>query len=258
MPLRGSSLGLKDGDTLTLYDLTVGMMLTSGNDSANAVATALAGSIENFAVMMNDRAEDIGMKNTYFVTPSGLDKSNHHSTAHDMALLTAQAVKSDIFCEIVSSKSANITISGEEVTVYNHNRLLSMDDNIFGVKTGYTEKAGRCLVSAENYNGNVLICVTPSCPNDWEDHLALYLECEAEYTEQKVKCEKTVDVVGAECDTFSCSYKGERYTLSQISVCEYIYPFVYAPIKKWKRWARCSFTAMTDYWKDCRLRQMRM
>ncbi|MGN1203266.1 MAG: D-alanyl-D-alanine carboxypeptidase family protein, partial [Eubacterium sp.] len=161
---EGSSLGLKAGDTLTLNDLVIGMMLTSGNDSANAIACFLSGDLEEFSALMNKRAGEIGMYNTYFVTPSGLDEGGHHSTAHDMALLTAVAVKNETFCKIVSMQSAKITISSNEVVVYNHNKLLSMDNDIFGVKTGYTEKAGRCLVSAKKYHGNKLICVTLNAP----------------------------------------------------------------------------------------------
>lgn len=233
--VEGSSLGLKENDELTLYDLICGMMLTSGNDSANAVAIFMSGSIESFAVLMNKRAEEIGMKNTYFVTPSGLDEGEHHSTAYDMALLTAQAISIDTFCDIVSKQSAEITIGKTKTTVYNHNRLLSMDKDIFGVKTGFTEKAGRCLVSAKNYNGNQLICVTLCCPDDWNDHISLYSECEKKYYEAKAENMRDITIVGAEKDKVRCSFSKTYYTLSQIKVVEYYYPFVYAPIKKGDR-----------------------
>lgn len=230
--VEGSSLGLKLDDKLTLYDLVCGMMLTSGNDSANAVAIFLAGSLEAFSTMMNVRAEEIGMKNSYFITPSGLDEGNHHSTAYDMALLTATAVKCDVFCEIVSKQNAQIVVNNEKRTVYNHNRLLSMNKNIFGVKTGFTEKAGRCLVSAENYNGNKIICVTLSCPNDWDDHLKLLEEAHKKYKKVKVKNSINITVVGGEKDSICCSYKSEYCLLGDVDVREYYFPFVYAPIKK--------------------------
>ncbi|MDD6728359.1 MAG: D-alanyl-D-alanine carboxypeptidase [Eubacteriales bacterium] len=230
--VEGSSLGLKANDTLTLYDLLCGMMLTSGNDSANAVAEFIDGSKENFAVMMNRRADEIGMKNSYFVTPSGLDEGNHHSTAYDMALLTAQAIKSDVFCDIVSKQCADIKISGKDVTVYNHNRLLSADKDIFGVKTGYTDKAGRCLVSAKNYQGNRLICVTLCCPDDWNDHLSLYDECEKMYSKATANNIRSIAVVGGQQNSVNCSYSKEFYTLSQIDVEEYYFPFIYAPVRK--------------------------
>lgn len=229
---EGSSLGLCENDKIILYDLVVGMMLTSGNDSANAVAVFLTGSIENFSKLMNNRAKEIGMDDTYFVTPSGLDEGNHHSTAYDMALLTAAAIENNTFCEIVSKQSAEITINSQKKTVYNHNKLLSTDKNIFGVKTGYTDKAGRCLVSAEKYKGNKVICVTLSCPDDWNDHVNLLNECEKKYKKVTVKNNIKVSVVGGNVDFVSASYSIKIYTLSDIKVKEYYKPFVYASVKK--------------------------
>lgn len=229
---EGSSLGLREGDKLTLYDLVVGMMLTSGNDSANAVAYFISGSVEGFSVIMNRRAQEIGMKNSFFVTPSGLDAENHHSTAYDMALLTAAAVKSDIFCEIVSKKSAEITISQNKITVYNHNRLLAMDESFFGVKTGFTKKAGRCLVSAKKYEGNTLICVTLSAPDDWNDHKSLLGECEKKYKKTTVSSSVEISAVGAQKSKITGSYRKEYYLLEEVKVKLYYFPFVYAPVKK--------------------------
>ncbi len=229
---EGTSLGLREGDKLTLYDLVTGMMLTSGNDSANAVAYFISGSIEGFSVIMNRRAAEIGMKNSFFVTPSGLDAENHHSTAYDMALLTAAAVKSDVFCEIVSKKSAEITIGQNKITVYNHNKLLAMDENFFGVKTGFTKKAGRCLVSAKKYEGNKLICVTLNAPDDWNDHKILLKECESKYRKTEVSSSVKIPAVGAQKNEISVSLKKEYYLLEDVNVKLYYYPFVYAPVKK--------------------------
>lgn len=232
---EGSSLGLREGDTLTLYDLVVGMMLTSGNDSANVVAYFLSGGLDEFSVCMNKRAAEIGMNNSCFVTPSGLDEGEHHSTAYDMALLTSVAVQNDIFCEIVSKQSAQITIGKNQVTVYNHNKLLARNENIFGVKTGYTKKAGRCLVSAENYNGNKLICVTLSAPDDWNDHISLLSECEKKYNEYEISDTIEIDVVGSNVDIIKASYKKKYYLLSDLRFEIYHSPFVYAPVKKGDR-----------------------
>lgn len=229
---EGSSLGLKAGDTITLYDLIIGMMLTSGNDSANAVAYFLSGSLEEFAALMNSRAGEIGMSNTYFVTPSGLDEGGNHSTAYDMALLASAAVQNNTFCDIVSRKSEKITVGNSEITVYNHNKLLSMDDNIFGIKTGYTEKAGRCLVSAKNYNGNKLICVTLCAPDDWNDHIALFSECEKKYNEYEISDTINISVVGGSADCITASYKKKYCVLSDLRFEIYRSPFVYAPVKK--------------------------
>lgn len=221
---EGSSIGLKADDTITLYDLVVGMLLASGNDSANCVAFYLSGSIEEFAKLMNERAKQIGMENTVFVTPSGLDEGEHHSTAYDMALLACEAIKNETFNNITSMKSAEITISGNKQTIYNHNKLLSMDENIFGVKTGYTTKAGRCLVSAKNYNGNKIICVTLNAPNDWQDHINLYSECESKYIKRNIECKLNISAVGGNKDTISCSYSNEIYTINEVQVKVYYYP----------------------------------
>lgn len=228
---EGSCLGLRAGDKLTFYDLVVGMMLTSGNDAANAVAFLISGGLDDFADLMNKRAAELGMKNTNFVTPSGLDEGDHHSSAYDMALLTAKAVEYPEFCKITALKSADITINGEKLTVYNHNKLLSYDEDIFGVKTGFTEKAGRCLVSAKNYEGNKIICVTLNAPDDWNDHKKLYAECEKKYSKYAVKSEITLPVVGGVKESAKCSYNKDYYSLSSPEIQVYYYPFAYAPLK---------------------------
>lgn len=123
----GTLLYLKEGDRITLYDLAAAMLIVSGNDCADASAIAVAGSIEDFVHLMNKRADKIGMENTVFVTPSGLDSKNHHSTARDMALLTCEALKNESFAKIVCSPSMKITVNGEEKTIYNHNKLLKLN-----------------------------------------------------------------------------------------------------------------------------------
>lgn len=229
---EGSSLGLKENDTITLRDLVTGMMLTSDNDSANAAAYFLAGGIKEFAGMMNERAAKIGMRDTLFVTPSGLDEGDHHSTAYDMALLTAQAVENEIFSSIVSMKSAEITISSKPVTVYNHNRLLSLDKDIFGVKTGFTKKAGRTLVSAKKYNGNIIIAFTLNAPDDWNDHLKLYDECTGRYSLNRAEGTVNIPVAGGQTQNLTASYSKDFCTLEQTVCVLYYYPFVYAPVAK--------------------------
>lgn len=232
---EGSSLGLRANDTITLYDLIVGMMLTSGNDSANAAAYFLSGGLEEFAQLMNKRAAELGMKSSHFVTPSGLDEGDHHSTAYDMALLGAAAVQNETFCKISAMKSADIIISDKKVTVYNHNKLLARDEAFFGIKTGFTSKAGRCLVSSKNYNGNKLICVTLNAPDDWNDHVNLMSECEKKYNEYEVADKLEINVVGAQVDTISASYQQKYYILSDLRIEIYHSPFVYAPVKKGER-----------------------
>ncbi len=172
--VEGSSLGLRAGDTLTLCDAVCGMLLSSGNDAANAVALSLAPTLPDFAAMMNEKATALGMKDTSFVTPSGLDAEQHLSTAYDMALLGAAVLQEPVLANICKQKSAPITINEREITVKNHNRLLSLYSDSVGLKTGYTKKAGRCLVSAAVRDGLVLVAVTLNAPNDWEDHVGLY------------------------------------------------------------------------------------
>lgn len=173
----GSSMYLKDGEIITLTELTKGMMMVSGNDAANAIAISIAGSMEKFAQLMNEKAKQIGMKNTNFVTPSGLDDENHYSTAYDMALLCAYAMDNETFRNIVSQKSITVKYVYPESKTQictNHNKLLSLYEDCVGIKTGFTEKAGRTLTSAAERDGIRLIAVTLNDGNDWADHQALY------------------------------------------------------------------------------------
>ena len=175
--IEGSSMGLRPGDTVTKRMLCYGMMLPSGNDAANASAVAVAGKIDEFVQLMNDKANELGLENTHFVTPSGLDDytDEHYSTAYDMARLTAYAMQNDDFKEICATKEISFEV-GEERTVWlsNSNKLLRNYNGCIGVKTGFTDKAGRCLISAVERWGVTLICVTLNAPNDWQDHTKLY------------------------------------------------------------------------------------
>lgn len=177
MTAEGSSMYLKIGDVVTLRDLATGMMMASGNDAANAAAMSISGSTQKFADKMNKRAKQIGMKNTHFVTPSGLDDDNHYTTAYDMALLMAYALENEDFANLTSQKSMTVDYivpSSRKVTYSNHNRLLSLYKYCIGGKTGYTMSAGRCLVSAAKKDGLTLVCVTLNDKNDWNDHISLY------------------------------------------------------------------------------------
>ncbi|MFA5659514.1 MAG: D-alanyl-D-alanine carboxypeptidase family protein [Oscillospiraceae bacterium] len=176
--VEGSSMGLLEGDQVTKRILCYGMMLPSGNDAANVTAVKRAGSIESFAVMMNDRAEQIGMTNTSFITPSGLDDytSDHYSTAYDMALLAREALKNSEFRQICSTKNVKLEYGNPPYArwLQNSNKLLSTCEGAIGIKTGFTDKAKRCLVSACERDGVTLICVTLNDSNDWNDHKSLY------------------------------------------------------------------------------------
>lgn len=172
--VEGSSMGLRGGDTLTVRDLLTGMLLSSGNDAANAVALLSAGSLPSFAKRMNAKAKALGMTRSLFVTPSGLDEGEHGSTARDMALLGAAVLKSPDLAAICADKQATVTVSGNSVTLSNHNRLLSLYEPAVGLKTGFTKRSGRCLVSAAQRDGVTLVVATLNGGDYWNDHIALY------------------------------------------------------------------------------------
>lgn len=177
MYAEGSSMYLKEGEVLTLKDLAAGMMMVSGNDAANAVALSLSDSFGHFAELMNKKAQEIGMKNTSFVTPSGLDDVNHYSTAYDMALLMSYAMKNDDFAQLTGKTQESVEFispSGEVRYYGNHNKLLKLYEYCIGGKTGFTDSAGRCLVTCAQKDGVRLIAVTLNAPDDWNDHITLY------------------------------------------------------------------------------------
>ncbi len=170
--IEGSSMGLLPGQQLSLKSLAAGMLTVSGNDAANSAAIAISGSTEAFSDLMNKRAKELNLSNTHFVTPSGLDDDAHYTTASDLAALAAAAMKNPDFAEIAGNKLMNVQYENPDQTrrFTNHNKLLSMYQGCIGVKTGFTKKAGRCLVSAAQRDGVSLIAVTLNAPDDWNDH----------------------------------------------------------------------------------------
>lgn len=172
----GTSMGLAAGDRATVRDLLYGLLLASGNDAANVLAQAVDGSLTAFSERMNARATALGMTDSHFVTPSGLDADGHGASAYDMALLAAEVLKNETLSAICASPSAVVTVSGREISLRNHNRLLSMVEGCVGMKTGYTTQSGRCLVSAAIRDGVTLIAVTLDCADDWEEHRVLLEE----------------------------------------------------------------------------------
>ena len=172
---EGSSLWLKIGEKLTLEELTYGLMLKSGNDAAVAIAEYLGGSVDAFALLMNKRAREIGAVNTNFVNPHGLDADRHYTTAYDLALIAREAMKNEKFRKIVSTKTYSIPMEGEkwDRALKNHNKLLWNYDGCNGIKTGFTKKCGRCLVSSAKRGNNEFICVTLNASDDWSDHTYL-------------------------------------------------------------------------------------
>ncbi|WP_068775357.1 D-alanyl-D-alanine carboxypeptidase family protein [Paenibacillus sp. FJAT-26967] len=172
---EGSSLYLKAGQEMNLKHMLYGLMLRSGNDAATAIAEHVGGSVEGFAVMMNRKAEQIGMEHSNFSNPSGLDEGEHFSTANDMAKLAAYSLKNPSFQEIVQTKMIKVPNPNDswEYTWFNKNKMLSLFEGSDGVKTGYTKLAKRCLVSSATRSGQQFAVVTLNDGDDWADHAKL-------------------------------------------------------------------------------------
>lgn len=169
---EGSSLYLKLGEEMTLENMLYGLMLRSGNDAASAIAEHVGGSEEGFVLLMNQKAEEIGLKHSHFMNPHGLDADGHYSTANDLARLTAYALHNPVFKRIVATedKSAPNPNESWEYSWHNKNKMLRLYEGADGVKTGYTKKAFRCLVSSATRNGQQLAAVTLNDGDDWNDH----------------------------------------------------------------------------------------
>lgn len=180
--IEGSSMYLKEGEILTLQELLYGLMLSSGNDAAVALAIYCGGTVEGFAELMNDKARILGMTGTHFENPNGLDSPGHYSTARDLAILASYAMENPIFYKTVSAK----TVTVGERYLRNHNKLLWQVEGADGVKTGFTKAAGRILVSSATRDGRRIIAVTLNDPHDWKDHAALLEEGFARYNVQRI------------------------------------------------------------------------
>lgn len=168
--IEGSSLYLAENDELTVRDLVYSLLLQSANDAATVLALRISGTISAFADRMNERASEIGAFDTQFQNPHGLDAENHYTTAHDLSLIAAEALNNDTFKKICSTYKYSFKIGENTRTVVNHNKLLKLYDGCIGVKTGFTKKSGRCLVSAAEKNGITFVAVTLDDPDDWSDH----------------------------------------------------------------------------------------
>ena len=178
---EGSSMYLRSGETLTLEDLLYGLLLPSGNDAAECIADHCGGTVAQFVAWMNEKAAELGMTHTSFANPSGLDAQGHYSCALDMARLAAYAMREPTFARIAATKTA----SAGERTLGNHNKLLASLSGCIGLKTGYTDDAGRTLVTCCERNGMRLIAVTLNDRSDWADHAALYEYGFAAYAQER-------------------------------------------------------------------------
>lgn len=171
---EGSSAYLKTGDKIRMEDLLYGLMLNSGNDAATAIAEHIAGDEKSFAQLMNEKTNELQLSNTHFENASGLDGTEHYTTAYELALISRYAMSIPKFREIVQTKNIVVSLVDTEAVLKfnNHNKLLNLYDGANGIKTGYTKSAGRCLVSSANRDGMEFISVTLCDPNDWNDHKA--------------------------------------------------------------------------------------
>lgn len=195
--VEGSSMYLQEGEILSIQELLYGLMLSSGNDAAIALALYCSGSVEEFAAQMNDKAHTLGMSDTHFTNPNGLDAPQHYSTAKDLAILASYAMENPLFAKTVSTKSVNV---GNRF-LRNHNKLLWLYPYADGIKTGYTKAAGRILVSSAAQNRRRLIAVTIDDPSDWKDHVDFFENGFSKYNLQRIvtagDCVGWREIVGA-------------------------------------------------------------
>lgn len=237
--VEGSAMGLRGGDVLTVRDLLAGLLLSSGNDAANVLALSVCESLPSFATRMNAKAAALGLSRSTFVTPSGLDAKDHASTARDMAMLGAAVLREPLLSELCASKYASITINGTTSTISNHNRLLWLYDDAIGMKTGFTKKSGKCLVSAARRDGVTLIVASMNGGDYWNDHMSLYDYGFSRTVSAEIALPSlpSLAVCGGESETVSLS--GERPETvvllreeqEQIT-CEWELPrFVWAPVR---------------------------
>ncbi len=215
---EGSSIYLKAGEKYKVIDLLYGLMLRSGNDAAETLSETLCGSVENFVKLMNETAKKTGAENSNFVNPHGLPCDNHYTTAKDLALITRYAMKNPLFKKIVSSKKhiAEELVSGEKRVWINKNKMLFNFDGADGVKTGYTVKAGRCLVSSALRDGMEVICVVLNSPQMFERSAELLENAFAEYKTVKVIDPERFDKVIFNAD------KSKSYELTKPEA--FVYP----------------------------------
>ena len=188
--VEGSSLYLKENDEVSVQDLIYSVLLQSANDAAATLAIRISGDASKFASRMTERVREIGVYDTQFQNPHGLDSEGHYTTAHDLSIISAEALSNETFRKIASTYKHTFKIGDETRTVVNHNKLIKNYDGCIGVKTGYTRKSGRCLVSAAEKGGVTLVAVTLDDPDDWRDHKNML-----DYGFEKLECVDLNDII---------------------------------------------------------------
>ena len=214
---EGSAAYVKENMQLYMRDMLYGLMLNSGNDAAVAISEHIAGSTEAFADLMNEKALELKLRNTHFVNPSGLDDSEHYTTASDLARIARYAMINPEFREIVGTQTyqAQPLNSPEILYFSNHNKMLSLYEGATGIKTGFTKSTGRCLVSSARRDDMEFIAVTLGDSDDWNDHMEMLDYAFAEHYPKRV-IEKGMKVKVAEID-------GKRYNM--VAAGDFTMPF---------------------------------
>jgi len=248
---EGSSIYLYENERFTLNDLLYALLLNSANDAAEAIAISVAGSIENFANLMNEKVKELNLNDTNFTNPHGLDDNMHYTTAYDLAKISAYALDNEIFYKIASEQTHIIypkNIDGTDNKsgarfLRNHNKMLKLYKNAIGVKTGFTKRSGRCLVSAAEKNGTRLVAVTLNASNDWNDHIemldygfenyrALELCKEKEYKFDLNIVNGCKNILKCENMTAESASLPKSVSFEDIEYKIELPRFVYAPVKK--------------------------
>ncbi len=210
---EGSSAYLTEGELLTMEELLYALLLQSANDAACAIALHISGSIEDFAALMNEKVSEMGLSDTHFTNPHGLDDKDHYTTARELALIAAEALKNETVKKIASTYKYT-SKSGARVRTYvNHNKLLKSYDGAIGLKTGFTKKCGRCLVGAAERDGLSFITVTLNAGDDWNDHRKLFdlgfSTMEKIYLARKGEFAYSLPIIGGKSDTLELSNTDE-------------------------------------------------
>ena len=237
--VEGSGIGIEAGEKISFEDLLYMLLLKSGNDAAVTIAENIAGSEKDFAELMNKRAAEIGCKNSHFSNPHGLHYDEHYTTAYDLALIAAEALKNETFAKIVSTREK--TLSYKKLTIRNSNKLL--EDELFtGMKTGFTKAAGRCLVSSAKKDGVTIVCVTMKDPDDWRDHKEIMSEGLSRVSSfvlyKTGEFAEKSPLLGGKTDGIYTNIKEITGSIIDGKKCEYtvvsrLYPVIFAPAKKY-------------------------
>lgn len=239
--VEGSSVYLTAGEELTLQELLYALLLQSANDAAEAIAIGIGGSVAGFADLMNAECDRLGLTDTHFANPHGLDAEDHYTTARELAIITREALAVPLLRQIVGTVKATIPQGDQPDArlLVNHNKLLRTYDGAIGVKTGFTKKSGRCLVSAAERDGLTLIAVTLNAPDDWRDHAAMLDYGFAQYQAVSL-CRAgdsagTLPVTGGEADTAALRYAESRTAMlpvghKPITVTVEAPHFLFAPV----------------------------